>query len=168
MQGAKAVTIGAQRITQDPAVQPVVLGARYRKPVPETIELLRVGRKDRKAAFQKCFNHRPMRHLDGDRNRRRRGSCGRQQPITKGAKASTAMGKSAFPNHRAVGPDSGISRTSSISVRMGSLSRPSIFSTIKTSRASNCVCAGRSGSARVSRSARLVVRLAPLTALLAV
>jgi hypothetical protein len=97
MRGAKAGTIGAQRIAQDPAVQPIVLGAHDRKPVAEAIELLRVDRKDRKAALQKGFNHRPMRRLDGDRNRRRHGPRRRQQPITKGAKAGTAMGKKRVP-----------------------------------------------------------------------
>src|ERR1700722_16642314 len=48
-----------------------------------------------------------MRYLDGDRNRRRHGPCRRQQPITQGAKASTAMGKSALPNHRTVGIQQG-------------------------------------------------------------
>src|SRR5260221_2469986 len=72
-------------------ISAIVLGAGNAKAVAKPIKLLWIDRVDLKPALQQHFNHRAMRHLNGNRDRRRRSAGLRRQPITQFAQPGAAV-----------------------------------------------------------------------------
>src|SRR6185369_15675311 len=87
-----------QRVTEDMGVTAVILGARDREAVAETIELLGIDGKDRKPVLEQHLHHRTVRHLDrdGDLPRCRRRLL--QQPISQFRQSGSAMAELPLTN----------------------------------------------------------------------
>ena len=64
LQPPQTVRVGTQRRGEHSRVPPVVLRARRREAVAETVELFRVDRVDGEAALHQAFDHRPAWRLD--------------------------------------------------------------------------------------------------------
>ena len=73
--------VGAQRVGQDEAVPPVVLGSRGAVAVAKAIELLGIDGEHVEAALEQGLHDGPARHFDGDGDPRRLAVGEGRQPI---------------------------------------------------------------------------------------
>jgi hypothetical protein len=87
------MAVGAQGIGEDVRIAAVVLRAGDGEAVAEAVELLGVDRMDRKAALEQGLDHRPMRHLDGHRDRRGLAAGPGEQPLAQLGEAGAAVRK---------------------------------------------------------------------------
>src|SRR5215218_5651243 len=92
--------VRAQSPCRDPSIAPVVLGPSQADAVTQTLELLGIDRVHGKAAVQKSIHHRPVRHLDGHRNRAWVAGHG-YQPVTECREACAAMRERPLAHNRA-------------------------------------------------------------------
>src|SRR5215218_6823294 len=92
--------VRAQSPCRDPSIAPVVLGPSQADAVTQTLELLGIDRVHGKAAVQKSIHHRPVRHLDGHRNRAWVAGHG-HQPVTEWREACAALRERPLAHNRA-------------------------------------------------------------------
>ena len=98
-QPSQTVRVGTQRRGEYPRVPPVVLRARRREAVPETVELLRVDRVDGEAPLHQALDHRSVRRLDRHADFARLARPERQQPVRHLRQPCAAVLELPFPEH---------------------------------------------------------------------
>ena len=98
-QPSQTVRVGTQRRGEYPRVPPVVLRARRREAVPETVELLRVDRVDGEAPLHQALDHRSARRLDRHADFALVARRERQQPVRHLRQSCTAVLELPFPEH---------------------------------------------------------------------
>ncbi len=95
------MTVGPQGVAQHKSVAAVVLGAGHGEAVAKAVELLGIDGKGGEAVLVQAIDHGAARHLDGDRDRRRRGATGRHQPVAQSRQPRPAVGKGPLPKDHA-------------------------------------------------------------------
>jgi len=99
------VGVGPESISENEGVAAVVLGAAYGMSVAETVDLLGVNRKNGDAAFEKSFDHRPVRFFNGHSKPVHFLLCHFQEPTNRFRQSLGTMSKASFADKLCVGID---------------------------------------------------------------
>lgn len=95
-QPPEAPLVGAQRVSENPRVPPVILRPGDGEPIAEAVELLGIDRVHDEFAFQQRLDHGAVRHLDRDMDLRRLRLRCLLQPTAELVEAVAAVGDDPF------------------------------------------------------------------------